>query len=61
MVGDWVECLWLVTGWGVCFGTFTKMALIKTNDIYIFARWSAILNLCKLYNHPIERCGTINK
>ena len=38
-----------------------KMALIKNNDIYIFANLSAILNLCKFYNHPIEICGSVNK
>ena len=38
-----------------------KMAPIKNNDIYIFVHLSAILNLCKLYNHPIERCQSVNK
>ena len=40
---------------------YVKMALIKNNDIYIFAHLSAILNLCKLCNHPIERCVFVNK
>ena len=38
-----------------------KMALIKNNDIYIFAILSAILNLCKLYNHVVERRGSVHK
>ena len=38
-----------------------KMALIKNNDIYIFANVSAMLNLCKLDNHLMERCGPVNK
>ena len=38
-----------------------NMALIKNNDIYIFAHLAAILNLCKLYNHPFERCASVNK
>ena len=38
-----------------------KMALIKNNDIYIFAHLAAILNLRKLDNHPMERCGSENK
>ena len=38
-----------------------KMALIKNNDIYIFANLSAIFNLYKLDNHPIERCWSENK
>ena len=38
-----------------------KMALVKNNDIYIFAHLAAILNLCKLYNHPFERCGSKKK
>ena len=33
-----------------------KMALIKSNDIYIFAHLSAILKLCKLYN-PLKDVG----
>ena len=37
------------------------MTVIKNNDIYIFANLSAILNLCKLNNHLIERCGSQNK
>ena len=44
----------------ICFGTFVKMALIKKN-IYIFANLSAILNLWKLDNHLMERCGSVNK
>ena len=38
-----------------------KMALIKNNDMYIFAHLSAILNLCKSYDHLIETCGSVNK
>ena len=38
-----------------------KIALIKNNDIYIFANLSAILDLCKLDNRPVERCGSVNK
>ena len=45
----------------ISFGTFVKMAPIKNNDIYIFANLSAILNLCKLDNHLMERCGSVNK
>ena len=45
----------------ICFGTFVKMALIKNNDIYIFANLSAILNLCKLDNHLIERSWSVSK
>ena len=33
------------------------MALIKNNNIYIFAQLSAILNLCKLRNYPIKDVG----
>ena len=33
----------------------------KDNDIYIFVHSSAILNLCKLDNNPMERCETVNK
>ena len=40
---------------------FVKMALIKNNDIYIFANLAAILNLCKLDNHLMERCQSVNK
>ena len=35
-----------------------KMALIL---IGIFAHLSAILNVCKLDYHPIERFGSVNK
>ena len=35
------------------------MALIKNNDIYIFAHLAAMLNLCKLYIHPFERCRSV--
>ena len=38
-----------------------KMALIKNNDIYICANLAAIFNLCKLDNHLMERCGSVNK
>ena len=38
-----------------------KMALIKNNDIYIFAHFSAILNLCKLDHYLMVRCGSANK
>ena len=38
-----------------------KIALIKNNDVYIFSHLSTILNLCKLDNHPMERCGSVNK
>ena len=38
-----------------------KIALIKNNDIYIFAQLSAVLDSCKLDNHPVERCGSVNK
>ena len=37
-----------------------KMALIKNNDIYIFADLSAILNI-KLDNDIMERRGSVNK
>ena len=43
------------------FGTFTKTALIKNTDIYIFANLSAILKLCKLDNHPMKTCLYGNK
>ena len=42
-------------------GTFVKMALIMNNNIYICANLPAIFNLCKLYNHLMEICGSINK
>ena len=45
----------------ICFGTFVKLGLIKNNDIYTFVHLSAIMNLCKLYNRPIERCGSVKK
>ena len=45
----------------ICFGTFIKMVLIKNNNIYIFAYLLAILNLCKLDNHHIERSWSVNK
>ena len=38
-----------------------KMTVIKNNDIYIFVNLSAILNLFKLDNHLMERCGSENK
>ena len=38
-----------------------KIALIKNNDIYIFAHLQAILSLCKLDNHPMEICGSVNE
>ena len=38
-----------------------KMAVIKNNDIYIFAHLSAILNLCKLDRHIMERCVCVHK
>jgi len=38
-----------------------KIALIKNKDIYIFSHLSAILNLCKLDDHPMERCRSVNK
>ena len=43
------------------FGHFVNMTVIKNNNIYIFANFSAILNLCKLDNHLMERCGSENK
>ena len=30
---------------------------MQNNDICIFANLSAILNLCKVDNHLMERCG----
>ena len=36
-----------------------KMAVIKNNDIYVFANLSAILNFCKLVNHLMGRCGSV--
>ena len=38
-----------------------KIALINNNDVYIFAHLSAILNICKLDNHPKERCASVNE
>jgi len=37
------------------------MALIKNNDIYILFHLSAILNLCKLTNHTMERWECVHK
>ena len=36
-----------------------KIALVKNNDNYRFANLAA--NLCKLDNHPMERCGSVKK
>ena len=36
-----------------------KIALIKNNGMHIFAHLSAILNLCKLDHHLMERCGSV--
>ena len=36
-----------------------KITLVKNNDMYMFARLPA--NLCKLQDHPVERCGSVNK
>ena len=38
-----------------------KRAMLKNNDIYIFANFLAILNEYKLDTHPMERCGSIHK
>ena len=35
-----------------------KMAVIKNNDIYIFAHLAAIFNLCKLDNY-LEICWSV--
>ena len=43
------------------FGTFVNIAVLKNNDTYTFALFSAILNLRKLNNHPMERCASVNK
>ena len=55
------SCPWGICVQIICFGAFVKMSEKKNNDIYILFHLSAILNLCKLHNHTMERCGCVHK